>query len=134
MPVFQDGSVGGFLAGSPFFPGVMAADGLIRRSNYSGGGASTTDISYHVSSDPRIMRSVSVHGWSSGHLSQSLPCGQALLDQASLEKSGGFTICSYEAGFKNQMLDAIKGVSKSNKNGLFINSCFAHCHFARQDT
>ncbi|KAK9140370.1 hypothetical protein Scep_010051 [Stephania cephalantha] len=31
-------------------------------------------------------------------------------------------------------LDAIKGVSKSNKNGLFINSCFAHCQSERQDT
>ncbi|KAK9147175.1 hypothetical protein Sjap_007078 [Stephania japonica] len=36
--------------------------------------------------------------------------------------------------FRNQMLDAIKGVSKSNKNGLFINSCFAHCQSERQDT
>ncbi|KAK9083675.1 hypothetical protein Scep_030146 [Stephania cephalantha] len=35
---------------------------------------------------------------------------------------------------QNQMLDAIKGVSKSNKNGLFINSCFAHCQSERQDT
>ncbi|KAK9147210.1 hypothetical protein Scep_005967 [Stephania cephalantha] len=32
------------------------------------------------------------------------------------------------------MLDAIKGVSKSNKNGLFINSCFAHYQSERQDT
>ncbi|KAK9118272.1 hypothetical protein Scep_016365 [Stephania cephalantha] len=32
------------------------------------------------------------------------------------------------------MLDAIKGVSKSNKIGLFINSCFAHCQSERQDT
>ncbi|KAK9166772.1 hypothetical protein Scep_001963 [Stephania cephalantha] len=37
-------------------------------------------------------------------------------------------------GFRNQMLDTIKGVSKSNKNGLFINSCFAHCQSERQDT
>ncbi|KAK9142975.1 hypothetical protein Syun_012375 [Stephania yunnanensis] len=59
---------------------------------------------------------------------------QALLDQASLVKSGGFTICSNEAGFRNQMLDAIKGVSKSNKYVLFINSCFAHSQFERQDT
>ncbi|KAK9147806.1 hypothetical protein Scep_006563 [Stephania cephalantha] len=58
----------------------------------------------------------------------------ALLDQASLVKSGGFTICSNEAAFRNQMLDAIKGVSKSNKNVLFINSCFAHCQSERQDT
>ncbi|KAK9142940.1 hypothetical protein Syun_012340 [Stephania yunnanensis] len=64
MPVFQDGSVGGFLAGSPFPSGVMAADGLIRRSNCSGGGASTTDISYPVLFDPCIMLSVSVHVWS----------------------------------------------------------------------
>ncbi|KAK9094312.1 hypothetical protein Scep_025781 [Stephania cephalantha] len=56
----------------------------------------------------------------------------ALLDQASLVKSGGFTICSNEAGFRNQMLDAIKGVSKSNKNVLFINSCFAHCQSERK--
>ncbi|KAK9135627.1 hypothetical protein Syun_014957 [Stephania yunnanensis] len=58
----------------------------------------------------------------------------SLLDQASLVKSGGFTICSNEAGFRNQMLDAIKGVLKSNKNVLFINSCFAHCQSERQDT
>ncbi|KAK9094174.1 hypothetical protein Scep_025643 [Stephania cephalantha] len=57
----------------------------------------------------------------------------ALLDQASFVKSGGFTICSNEAGFRNQMLDAIKGVLKSNKNVLFINSCFAHCQSERQD-
>ncbi|KAK9142517.1 hypothetical protein Syun_011917 [Stephania yunnanensis] len=90
----------------------MAADGLIRRSNCSGGGASTTEISYLVLSDPYIMRSVSVHGWSSGHSSQSLPYGR---------------------GFRNQMLDAIKDVSKSNEIGLFINSWFAHCQSERQD-
>ncbi|XP_030974191.1 pectin acetylesterase 10-like isoform X3 [Quercus lobata] len=37
-------------------------------------------------------------------------------------------------GFRNQMLNAVKGFSSSNKNGLFINSCFAHCQTERQDT
>ncbi|KAK6911718.1 Pectinacetylesterase/NOTUM [Dillenia turbinata] len=36
--------------------------------------------------------------------------------------------------FRNQMLNAIKGFSKSRQNGLFINSCFAHCQTERQDT
>ncbi|KAK1317116.1 hypothetical protein QJS10_CPA05g00055 [Acorus calamus] len=37
-------------------------------------------------------------------------------------------------GFRNQMLNAIKGFSTSSQNGLFINSCFAHCQSERQDT
>ncbi|EER97607.1 hypothetical protein BDA96_02G408200 [Sorghum bicolor] len=37
-------------------------------------------------------------------------------------------------GFRNQMLDAVKGFSASRRNGLFINSCFAHCQSERQDT
>lgn len=37
-------------------------------------------------------------------------------------------------GFRNQMLRAVTGFSKSRKNGLFINSCFAHCQTERQDT
>ncbi|XP_031257437.1 pectin acetylesterase 6-like [Pistacia vera] len=36
--------------------------------------------------------------------------------------------------FRNQMLDAVKIFSESKQNGLFINSCFAHCHSERQDT
>ena len=32
------------------------------------------------------------------------------------------------------MLNAIEGVSRSTQNGLFINSCFAHCQTERQDT
>ena len=32
------------------------------------------------------------------------------------------------------MLNAINVFSKSNQNGLFINSCFAHCQSERQDT
>lgn len=37
-------------------------------------------------------------------------------------------------GFRNQMLNSIKQFSKSRQNGLFINSCFAHCQSERQDT
>ncbi|KAE8734553.1 Pectin acetylesterase 6 [Hibiscus syriacus] len=37
-------------------------------------------------------------------------------------------------GFRIQMLNAIKGFSMSRQNGLFINSCFAHCQTERQDT
>ncbi|XWS64390.1 hypothetical protein CRYUN_Cryun05aG0000800 [Craigia yunnanensis] len=37
-------------------------------------------------------------------------------------------------GFRTQMLNAIKGFSMSRENGLFINSCFAHCQTERQDT
>lgn len=36
--------------------------------------------------------------------------------------------------FRKQMLNAIKDFSKLKKNGLFINSCFAHCQTERQDT
>lgn len=38
------------------------------------------------------------------------------------------------SGFRNQMLNAIKMFSLSRQNGLFINSCFAHCQSERQDT
>ncbi|MBA0877419.1 hypothetical protein Goshw_009651 [Gossypium schwendimanii] len=44
---------------------------------------------------------------------------------------GDFQVCFY---FRNQMLSAINGFSMSNQNGLFINSCFAHCQSERQDT
>ncbi|CAN6724429.1 unnamed protein product [Malus baccata var. baccata] len=37
-------------------------------------------------------------------------------------------------GFRNQMLNAVKRFSMSKQNGLFINSCFAHCQSERQDT
>nr|XP_019703802.1 pectin acetylesterase 12-like isoform X2 [Elaeis guineensis] len=37
-------------------------------------------------------------------------------------------------GFRNQMLDATKEFSNLKQNGLFINSCFAHCQSERQDT
>ncbi|KAE9446723.1 hypothetical protein C3L33_21369, partial [Rhododendron williamsianum] len=37
-------------------------------------------------------------------------------------------------GFRNHMLNAIRGFSMSRQNGLFINSCFAHCQTERQDT
>ncbi|KAL6615256.1 hypothetical protein ACP70R_037526 [Stipagrostis hirtigluma subsp. patula] len=29
--------------------------------------------------------------------------------------------------FRNQMVASVKGFTSSKRNGLFINSCFAHC-------
>ncbi|KAJ4763103.1 Pectin acetylesterase [Rhynchospora pubera] len=37
-------------------------------------------------------------------------------------------------GFRNQMLNVVSGFSNSRQNGLFINSCFAHCQSERSDT
>ncbi|XP_028791441.1 pectin acetylesterase 12 [Neltuma alba] len=37
-------------------------------------------------------------------------------------------------GFRNQILHAVRGFSRSNQNGLFINSCFSHCQSERPDT
>ncbi|KAI3708835.1 hypothetical protein L2E82_38332 [Cichorium intybus] len=37
-------------------------------------------------------------------------------------------------GFRNHMLNSLKRFSMSKQNGLFINSCFAHCQSERQDT
>ncbi|KAH0881467.1 hypothetical protein HID58_068861 [Brassica napus] len=37
-------------------------------------------------------------------------------------------------GFRDQMLRVVRGFSMSRHNGLFINSCFAHCQTERQDT
>ncbi|XP_059652193.1 pectin acetylesterase 12 [Cornus florida] len=37
-------------------------------------------------------------------------------------------------GFRIHMLNLVKHFSMSRKNGLFINSCFAHCQSERQDT
>lgn len=37
-------------------------------------------------------------------------------------------------GFRNDMLKVIKDSAMSEQNGLFINSCFAHCQSERQDT
>ncbi|GAB4835585.1 Pectin acetylesterase 12 [Ancistrocladus abbreviatus] len=36
--------------------------------------------------------------------------------------------------FRHEMLNAVRGFSISQQNGLFINSCFAHCQSERQDT
>ncbi|KAH7571228.1 hypothetical protein JRO89_XS04G0003100 [Xanthoceras sorbifolium] len=41
---------------------------------------------------------------------------------------------SFLQGFRNQVLNAVRGFSMSKQNGLFINSCFAHCQTERQDT
>ncbi|PKU66202.1 hypothetical protein MA16_Dca009576 [Dendrobium catenatum] len=36
--------------------------------------------------------------------------------------------------FRNQMLNVVERFSSSKENGIFINSCFAHCQSERQDT
>ncbi|GAA0141362.1 hypothetical protein Leryth_004278 [Lithospermum erythrorhizon] len=36
--------------------------------------------------------------------------------------------------FRNRMLNAVKFFGAERQNGLFINSCFAHCQSERQDT
>lgn len=41
---------------------------------------------------------------------------------------------SFLQGFRNEMLNALKTFSLAAENGLFINSCFAHCQSERQDT
>lgn len=38
------------------------------------------------------------------------------------------------AGFRDQMLNTANFISSAKQNGLFINSCFAHCQTERQDT
>ncbi|CAI9765263.1 unnamed protein product [Fraxinus pennsylvanica] len=37
-------------------------------------------------------------------------------------------------GFRAHMMNAVKGFATSRQNGLFLNSCFAHCQSERQDT
>ncbi|CAN1219286.1 Pectin acetylesterase 12 [Linum perenne] len=37
-------------------------------------------------------------------------------------------------GFRTRMLTSVRRFSMYRKNGLFINSCFAHCQTERQDT
>ncbi|XP_039135628.1 pectin acetylesterase 10-like [Dioscorea cayenensis subsp. rotundata] len=37
-------------------------------------------------------------------------------------------------GFRDQMLNTANFISSAKQNGLFINSCFAHCQTERQDT
>lgn len=51
-----------------------------------------------------------------------------------LSMSSSFFFLAYEADFRNQMLNAVRDFSRSRQNGLFINSCFAHCQSERQDT
>ncbi|KAL8166303.1 hypothetical protein V2J09_007802 [Rumex salicifolius] len=36
--------------------------------------------------------------------------------------------------FRMQMLNSLKDFSRTKQNGVFINSCFAHCQSERQDT
>lgn len=68
------------------------------------------------------------------------------LSAPSADPSGAWKACRNNPGncspsqmnffqdFRNQMLSALKGFSTSKQNGLFVNSCFAHCQTERQDT
>uniref|UniRef100_A0A2P2JG16 Remorin C-terminal domain-containing protein n=2 Tax=Rhizophora mucronata TaxID=61149 RepID=A0A2P2JG16_RHIMU len=66
MQVFDGGNVGSFLAGSPFSPGVIAADGLAIRSKGHG-------LPFTLPTEPCMARSVSVHGCSELIAESSLP-------------------------------------------------------------
>ncbi|XP_028101159.1 pectin acetylesterase 10-like [Camellia sinensis] len=71
---------------------------------------------------------------------------QASLAPVSADPSGSWRDCKmnhascsesqiqFLQDFRNHMLNAIEGFSTSEENGLFINSCFAHCQTERQDT
>ncbi|GFY89122.1 pectinacetylesterase family protein [Actinidia rufa] len=71
---------------------------------------------------------------------------QASLAPASADPHGNWHDCKmnnvrcsssqiqFLQGFRNHMLYAVKRFSMSRQNGLFINSCFAHCQTERQDT
>jgi hypothetical protein len=37
-------------------------------------------------------------------------------------------------GFRNKMVNVVQGFSGSRQNGVFLNSCFAHCQSGLQDT
>ncbi|KAG8663655.1 hypothetical protein MANES_01G236000v8 [Manihot esculenta] len=71
---------------------------------------------------------------------------QASLAPKSADPHGSWDACKHNhaecnstqiqilQAFRNQMLEAVYVFSKSTQNGLFINSCFAHCQSERQDT
>jgi hypothetical protein len=49
-------------------------------------------------------------------------------------KTRSIHLVCFDSGFRSQMLNAVSGFSASRQNGVFINSCFAHCQSERQDT
>ncbi|XP_058224668.1 uncharacterized protein LOC131333884 isoform X1 [Rhododendron vialii] len=75
--MFDGGSVGNYMAGSPFSAGVMAANGLSIRSSAGNDGAGI----YPARMEPCMARSVSMHGCSELLCQSSLPGPQdAILD------------------------------------------------------
>lgn len=66
IPMFDGGSVGNFMAASPFSAGVIAADGLGIHSNGHGG-------AFPARTEPCMARSVSVHGCSEMLSQSSVP-------------------------------------------------------------
>ncbi|KAF6143995.1 hypothetical protein GIB67_017603 [Kingdonia uniflora] len=68
MPMFEGGG------NSPFSAGVLAAASSPGQANSNGGSSGSGGVgSYQTHAEPCIMRSVSVHGWSSDLPIQSLP-------------------------------------------------------------
>ncbi|KAG2290685.1 hypothetical protein Bca52824_050289 [Brassica carinata] len=71
---------------------------------------------------------------------------QESLAPPSADRSGSWKACKSDHShcnssqiqffqdFRSQMVSAVKSFSASTHNGLFINSCFAHCQSERQDT
>ncbi len=71
---------------------------------------------------------------------------QESLVPASVDPHGEWKACKFDRSncnstqiqflqdFRMQMLDDIKPLTRSDQNGLFINSCFAHCQTEKQDT
>ncbi|OVA15827.1 Remorin [Macleaya cordata] len=75
IPMFDGRSNGNFMAGSPFSAGALVADGLPDRGHFGGGAGGGESYPEHM--EPCIVRSASVHGWSSDLLSRSsLPDSQ----------------------------------------------------------
>ncbi|CAN6467125.1 unnamed protein product [Victoria cruziana] len=71
---------------------------------------------------------------------------QASLATQSADPDGHWTACKmnpshcdasqigFLQGFRMSMLNSVRSFSSSRQNGLFVNSCFAHCQSERQDT
>ncbi|GER40101.1 pectinacetylesterase family protein [Striga asiatica] len=71
---------------------------------------------------------------------------QQSLAPASADPHGTFALCKkninkcsqsniqFLQGFRNHMLNGVKGLIAYGQSGLFINSCFSHCQSERQDT
>ncbi|EHA8588151.1 hypothetical protein COCNU_scaffold004243G000020 [Cocos nucifera] len=76
VPCFDSQTVGNFAASSPYLAGVLIPErGCCGGGNDGRGGGDGGGRSYSASTDPYIMRSVSIHGWADAQIesSSSLP-------------------------------------------------------------